>query len=326
MIVARSPLRLSLGGGGTDLKSYYSIEEGYLVAGAINKYVYVAIHEPFINEIILKYSEIENVKNIKEIKHDIFREGLNLYEKDVKKIEITSFADIHAGTGLGSSSTFTNSLIAALFARKNIFLNKEEIARKSCNLEIEILNEPIGKQDQYISAYGGIREFTFKKDGSVKENLIFEDCTEYKEFSDNLVLVYTGTSRSASNILKDQKEKTENLNDEMLKNLNKTKEIGRLSKRLIISKHYEEYGRLMHEHWQNKKRRSKGMSNNQIDEIYNYGLRNGGNGGKVIGAGGGGFILFQSSDTQKLKTMLKKKSLQVVDFEFTNTGTEIIKL
>ena len=308
MIVVRSPLRLSLGGGGTDLKSYYSIEEGFLVAGAINKYVYVAILEPFINEIILKYSDIENVKNIKEIKHDIFREGLNLYEKDIKKIEITSFADIHAGTGLGSSSTFTNSFITALFARKNIFLNEEEIARKSCNLEIEILNEPIGKQDQYISAYGGIREFTFKKDESVEENLIFEDCNEYKEFSDNLVLVYTGTSRSASNILKDQKDKTENLNDEMLKNLNKTKEIGYLSKKLILSKHYEEYGRLMHEHWQNKKRRSKGMSNNLIDEIYDYGLRNGGNGGKVIGAGGGGFILFQSSDTQKLKTMLKKRA------------------
>lgn len=324
MILLKSPLRISLGGGGTDLESFYRIEDGYLVAGAINKFIYIAIHENFSDEIILKYSKFEKNTSLENIKHPIFREALRLYCPNKNNLEITSFADIPSGTGLGSSSTFTNALILGLNKLNGINLDSEQLAQASCNLEINVLNEPIGKQDQYISSYGGIREFTFKKDGKVEQKLVYENLCDAEELEENLVLVFTGKTRSASKILKDQKEKSENTDIEMIENLKKTKKIGLLSKKLLLNKEYKEYGKLMHEHWLNKKKRSAGMSNKLIDDIYEYGLNNGANGGKVIGAGGGGFILFQSDAGQDLKSKFRDKKLNVIDFSFTKNGTEII--
>lgn len=324
MILVKSPLRISLGGGGTDLESFYRNEDGYLVAGAINKYIYIAIHENFSDEIILKYSKFEQIKSLEQIEHPIFREAMRLYSPKKNNLEITSFADIPSGTGLGSSSTFTNALVLGLNEMNGVSLDSEQLAQASCNLEINILKEPIGKQDQYISSYGGIREFTFKQDGKVEQKLIYDKWNDVEELEDNLVLVFTGKTRSASKILKDQKEKSENTDIDMINNLKKTKKIGLLSKRLLLNKEYKEYGKLMHEHWLNKKKRSSGMSSKEIDDIYEYGLKNGANGGKVIGAGGGGFILFQSDQAPDLKTKLLDKKLNVIDFSFTNDGTEII--
>lgn len=326
MIIAKSPLRISLGGGGTDLESFYSREEGFLVAGAINKFIYIAIHENFADEFLLKYSEFEKTKHIEDISHPIFRECLRVFCSEKQNLEITSFADIPSGTGLGSSSTFTNALILALNKINDHNLEPSELAEASCNIEIDILKEPIGKQDQYISAYGGIREFTFRKNGEVQENLIFSNMEDIKALEDNLVLVFTGKTRSAGNILKDQKEKSEKTDQNMINNLKKTKEMGLLSKQLLVSKEFNEFGKLMHDHWMNKKKRSPGMSNKAIDDIYDYGISNGANGGKVIGAGGGGFILFQTQDKKNLEKKLRQQNLRVVDFSFVSKGTEIVNL
>lgn len=326
MIIARCPLRISLGGGGTDLESYYSKREGFLVAGAIDKYIYVAIHRTFEDEIIAKYSQFEKISNYKDIKHPIIKSVLELYASDIRNLEITSFADIPGGTGLGSSSAFTNALIKAMYSVKFDDIGNEELAEKSCYVEIEKLNEPIGKQDQYITALGGVREFTFKQDGSVTNSLVYNDIDDFHEFSSSLVMVYTGSTRSASKILSDQKIKSESMDSEMLNNLDRTKELGRLSLELIQNKDFKGYGKIMHEHWMNKKQRSPGMTSKEIDEIYEYGLASGANGGKVIGAGGGGFILFQTEDKSQLVKKLRESNLRVVDFSFVSQGAEIINL
>ena len=326
MIIVRCPLRISLGGGGTDLESYYSKKEGFLVAGAINKYIYVAIHRTFEDEIIAKYSQLEKTNNYKNLKHPIIKSVLELYAKDLKNIEITSFADIPSGTGLGSSSAFTNALIKAIHSVKFDDINNEKLAEKSCFVEIEKLNEPIGKQDQYITALGGVREFTFKKDGSVINNLVYKDIDDFHEFSSSLVMVYTGSTRSASHILSDQKSKSEAMDSKMLENLDKTKELGRVSLDLIQKKNFSEYGKIMHEHWMNKKKRSPGMTSKKIDNLYDYGIACGANGGKVIGAGGGGFILFQTEDKNHLVTKLRESNLRVLDFSFVSQGAEIVNL
>jgi D-glycero-alpha-D-manno-heptose-7-phosphate kinase len=326
MIIARCPLRISLGGGGTDLKSYYSQREGFLVAGAINKYVYVAIHRTFEDEIIAKYSDYEKTNSFRNLKHPIIRTVLELYANDLNNLEITSFADIPGGTGLGSSSAFTNSLIKAIFATKVDDISNEKLAESSCYVEIEKLKEPIGKQDQFITALGGLRALTFKKDGSVKNKMIYKNIEDFDEFSSNLVMVFTGSTRSASKILSDQKIKSEAMDSEMLENLDKTKALGKLSLKLLQDKDFNEYGKVMHEHWVNKKKRSPGMTSKKIDELYEYGINSGANGGKVIGAGGGGFILFQTEDRNKLIKRLRKSNLRVVNFSFVNQGTEIINI
>lgn len=326
MIIARCPLRISLGGGGTDLESYYSKREGFLVAGAINKYIYVAIHRTFGEEIIAKYSQYEITDSHTKLKHPIIKSVLELYAKDLKNLEITSFADIPGGTGLGSSSAFTNALIKAICSSKFDDISNEKLAERSCYIEIEKLQEPIGKQDQYITALGGVREFTFKKNGDVVNKLVYKNIEDFQEFSSSLVMVYTGTIRSASKILSDQKTKSEAMDDEMMKNLDKTKELGKLSLQLIQNKEFNQYGEAMHEHWVNKKKRSPGMTTQKIDELYEFGIASGANGGKVIGAGGGGFILFQTDDRTNLVKKLKDNSCRVVDFSFVSQGTEIINL
>ena len=326
MIIARCPLRISLGGGGTDLASYYKKNEGFLVAGAINKYIYVALHKTFQEEFIAKYSKIEREESWQLISHPIIHEVFNCFGNNMKNIEITSFADIPGGTGLGSSSAFTNSLIKAVFAANLEDIHNLELAAKSCHIEIDRLGEPIGKQDQYITALGGVREITFMTDDTVKSSLIYSNPDDCRELASNLVMVFTGISRSASSILADQKNKSETDNKEMIENLHKTKLLGIKSAKMLKEKKYDEFGLIMHEHWQNKKARSPGMSQENIDSIYELGLKNGANGGKVIGAGGGGFILFQSSNSGKLKNALRKNNLRVIDFDFVQQGCELINL
>lgn len=324
MILTRSPLRISLGGGGTDLPSYYEAHGGFVLSAAIDKYVYVAVNKPFIDEFILKYSEFERVAELDNIKHPIIRESLRLLFNEKHKVEISTIADIPSGTGLGSSGSFTVGLLKALAMFVNQPLQAESLAQLACRVELDILKEPIGKQDQYIAAYGGITQFEFFPEGLVNSTAINLSQATIHELEDNLLLFYTGTSRSASAILKDQVEKSALQNKEMLNNLHYTKELGFKSKQLLLDGKLNAYGQLMHEHWMHKKSRSGGMSNLEIDSAYETALRNGAVGGKLVGAGGGGFLMFYASDPEKLRAAMGKLGMDEVRFKFDFQGASVV--
>jgi D-glycero-alpha-D-manno-heptose-7-phosphate kinase len=324
MIIVRSPLRISLGGGGTDLPSFYKEHEGQLIAGAIDKYVYVSIIKPFAKGIYLKYSSHETVDDPNDIKHPIIKEFLTMQDLKNPQIEITTLADIPGGTGLGSSGSFTTALIKAFAGFNNKSSSPNEIAELACEIEIEKLNEPIGKQDQYIAAFGGISEFIFHKDDTVTVNPLSISDTTLSNLNENLLLFFTGFSRRAGSILSDQKERTQANSKEMIANLIKTKELGQKFKQYLISGDLESYAGLMDEHMQIKMNRSEGMSNNEINHYYSEGLKNGAIGGKLVGAGGGGFLMFFSNDRQKLRHKMHQLGLQEVLFNFDFDGTKTI--
>jgi D-glycero-alpha-D-manno-heptose-7-phosphate kinase len=324
MIITRSPLRISLGGGGTDLPSYYREHEGFLISAAIDKYIYISVHRPFVEGIFLKYSDLENVKNVNDIKHPIIREVLKFQNLNTPQIEISSMADIPAGTGLGSSGSFTTGLIKALYAHRKRHIHQEELAELACHIEIELLKEPIGKQDQYISAIGGITSFAFHKDNRVISAPVNLSVETLFELEDNLLLFFTGFARSASNILKDQKERSENNDEDMINNLHYVKDLGYRSKMALENGDTNLFGELMHEHWENKKNRSGGMSNSDIDNWYNLAMKNGAIGGKLVGAGGGGFLMFMAKDKARLRKVMKESGLEEVRFKFDFEGTKVI--
>ena len=318
MIITRSPLRITLGGGGTDLPSYYRENGGFLISAAIDKYVYVTVTRPFSPGVYLKYSSIEKVNNVNGVQHPIIRESLKiLINDDTPQIEITTLADIPSGTGLGSSGSFTTALVKALSMHEKKILHTAEIAELACDIEINKLGEPIGKQDQYIAAFGGITCFDFCKDDTVIAKPLNISNDTLFDLEDNLMLFFTGFSRSSGSILKDQKDKSQSNNADMLANLNYVKELGYRS---LVA----DFGGLMHEHWEHKKKRSGGMSNPQIDEWYELGLKNGAVGGKLVGAGGGGFLLFYAEDRNKLRHAMKKVGLEEVRFKFDYEGTKVI--
>jgi D-glycero-alpha-D-manno-heptose-7-phosphate kinase len=324
MIIARSPLRVTLGGGGTDLPSYYRDHEGFLIAAAIDKYVYVTVIKPFQSGIYLKYSEIEHVDTVDDVKHRIMRETLRQFVSDAPQIEITTLADIPAGTGLGSSGSFTTALLRALHAHGRQLVNPRELAEQACHIEINLLGESIGKQDQYIAAFGGITCFHFRRDGTVEASPLTMDEDTHNNLSDNLLMFFTGFSRSASIILKDQDERTRQNDAVMVENLNYVKDLGFRSKRALESGDLNGFGRLMNEHWENKRRRSGGISNPQIDNWYELAVDNGAVGGKLIGAGGGGFLMFYSEDKARLRHVMREAGLVEVRFHFDFEGTKIV--
>jgi D-glycero-alpha-D-manno-heptose-7-phosphate kinase len=324
MIITRSPLRISLGGGGTDLPSYSNEHGGYLIAAAIDKYVYVTVNRPFQEGIILKYSSIERIKQISEVGHPIIREVLRSLNLTTPQIEISSIADIHAGTGLGSSGSFTTALIRALYTHYRLNIHPKELAELACDIEINKLGEPIGKQDQYIAAYGGITEFTFREDGSVSAISLPLSVQTIIDLEDNLVLFFTGISRSASGILADQNSKSLLSDQIMLENLHYIKDLGHRSKDALIKGNTSTFGTLMNEHWEFKKSRSTGMSNKFIDEAYEKALRSGAIGGKLVGAGGGGFLMFYAENKEKLRIAMTELGLEEVRFKFDFEGTRVI--
>src|SRR3954464_10274612 len=264
MIITRSPLRISLGGGGTDLPSYYCNHGGFLIAAAIDKYVYITVHRRFVDGFLLKYSHLEEVETIDEIQHPIIREALKLAGVQERNLEITSMADIPAGTGLGSSGSFTTGLLKALHALKKNLVEPAELAEQACCIELEKLGEPIGKQDQYIAAYGGITSFRFLSDGRVEAAPLAISEETLFNLEDNLLLFFTGYARSASAILKEQDDKSKQADSAMVENLHFTKELGKQSQKALEAGDLEEFARLMDRHWQHKKERSKGMSNVDI--------------------------------------------------------------
>lgn len=324
MIITRSPLRISLGGGGTDLPSYYRQHEGFLISAAIDKYVYITLHDTFQKEVIIKYSQTERVRNIDEIKHPIIHEALKLLDVHSDYFELASLADIPAGTGLGSSSAFTCALLKALHTYKKTFITPDELAKEACHIEIDLLKEPIGKQDQYISAYGGINCFTFCKNDQVKTKELNISKETLYNLEDHLLLFFTGYSRSASNLLKDQDDKSKKNDSSMIENLHFVKELGYKSKIAFENGNLEEFANLMNVHWEHKKQRSQGMSNEHINIWYDIAMKNGALGGKLIGAGGGGFLMFYSTDNKKLRKAMAKEGLQEVRFRFDFDGSRVV--
>jgi D-glycero-alpha-D-manno-heptose-7-phosphate kinase len=324
MIIARSPLRITLGGGGTDLPSYYRGHEGFLVAAAIDKYVYVTVTRPFTPGIYLKYSALERVASVAQVRHPILREALALQELKTPQIEITTLADIPAGTGLGSSGSFTTALLKALHAHRRKLIHPQELAELACHLELERLHEPIGKQDQYIAAYGGLTCFTFHKDDRVTVEPLRVSMDTMFDLEDNLLLFFTGFSRSAAGILQDQQQRSQSSDAEMLNNLHYVKELGLRSRAALECGNLMQFGELMHEHWEHKKRRSGRMSNEQIDEWYRQARRSGAVGGKLVGAGGGGFLMFYATDRNLLRHAMASAGLEEVRFKFDFEGTKLI--
>jgi D-glycero-alpha-D-manno-heptose-7-phosphate kinase len=324
MIITRSPLRLPLGGGGTDLASYYRDHEGFLIAAAIDKYVYITIHQTFVQGLILKYSKLEHVDEIDQLQHPIVREALKLVGVQELNFEIASMADISAGTGLGSSGSFTTALLKALHAQHKNLVHPDELAAQACEIEIDRLGEPIGKQDQYIAAFGGLTCFRFLKDDRVEACPLRIPTETLHDLEDNLVLFFTGFSRSASSILKDQNDKSKEKDSAMISNLNYVKDIGLRTQRAFENGRLEEFAALMNEHWEYKRKRSAGISNGQIDEWYELALANGALGGKLIGAGGGGFLMFYAGDKSKLRHAMTRAGLREVRFRFDFEGTKVI--
>jgi D-glycero-alpha-D-manno-heptose-7-phosphate kinase len=327
MIISRSPVRITLGGGGTDLASYYSKYGGALIAAAIDKYTLVTAHTRFDDDIKLNYSKTEKVQKLEDIKQNIFREGLKLL--NIKKgIELSSLSDMPSSSGLGTSGSFTVALLNALHTYKREFVSQKKLAEEACKIEIEILGEPIGKQDQYISAFGGITSFQFAKDGkvTVKPLKISEEVQD--ELRDNIFLFYTGISRSASNILKEQDTKSKKNESQTIDILHEIKKIGLETKKALERGDTDKLGEYLDMHWNIKKRLSKNISSDLIDERYKLAKKNGALGGKIMGAGGGGFFMFyhNGSNAQKTKFVksLGKKGLTRMRFNFDFEGSKII--
>ena len=322
MIIVRSPLRISIGGGGTDIPSYYKKNEGFFISAAINKYVYVTITEPFQKGIYLKYSQIEKTNNIKKIKHNIIREVLK-DEISKNKIEITTLTDIPAKTGLGSSGSFSTALIKAVYLFNQKKIGRRDLAEKACDIEIKKLKQPSGKQDQYISVYGGISEFSINKNGFVTvKNLKINNETKLN-LEKNLLLFFTGFSRDSSLILNEQNNKTIKNNKEIIQNLDFVKSLGYEIKKSLLKGDCDKFGKLMDEHWKYKLKRSSNMSNQTINEAYDYAIKNGALGGKLIGAGGGGFLLFYTNKPNRLRKAFHKK-FEEVKFKFDYEGVKEI--
>jgi D-glycero-alpha-D-manno-heptose-7-phosphate kinase len=324
MIISRSPLRITLGGGGTDLPSYYRKYGGFLIAAAIDKYVYVTVMRPFTEGIFLKYSQLERVKRVEEVQHPIIREALKLLSFKTPQLEITTLADIPSGTGLGSSGSFTTALLKALFMHRRQLLLPAELAEMACDIEINKLGEPIGKQDQYIAAYGGITCFEFHPDDSVKAYPLPINTDTLFDLEDNLLLFFTGFSRSASEILKDQNERSKQDDPTMLHAMHDVKELGLLSQKALEAGNIREFGALLHEHWEHKRKRSTGMSNPKVDEWYEVARKNGALGGKLVGAGGGGFLMLFADDRKALRQAMAHVGLEEVRFKFDFEGTKVL--
>ena len=324
MIIVRSPLRITLGGGGTDLPSYYRDHEGFLIAAAIDKFVYVTVIRPFAPGIYLKYSKIEHVTEIEDVQHPIVRESLKLFDLGPPQIEITTLADIPAGTGLGSSGSFTTALLRALHAHARSIIHPRELAEQACHIEIDRLGEPVGKQDQYIAAFGGISCFSFRRNGAVDAAPLAIDEEMRYALEDNLLLFFTGFSRSASEILKDQDARTRRNDGAMIDNMHHVKDLGLRSKAALEQGAFDTFGRLMHEHWEHKRKRSGGMSNPDIDRWYDTAMANGAIGGKLIGAGGGGFLMFYAEDKTRLRHAMREAGLAEVRFRFDFEGTKVV--
>ncbi|HTW43288.1 MAG TPA: galactokinase [Solirubrobacteraceae bacterium] len=319
VIFSRAPLRVSLGGGGTDLPSYYREHGGFIVSAAIDKYAYMLTHTTFQRRYRMKYAELEEVEEVGQIRHPILRETL-LRHWCGSPLEIASVADVPAGTGMGSSGAYTVCLLKGLARARCTAITPGELAESACAIEIDVLGEPVGKQDPYVAAHGGICAYTFQPDGRVEVEPLELGASTLRRMRDQLLLFYTGEARAASRMLADQDARSKGREQAMLANLHHTKELGLRSRELLLAGQLEQYAELMHEHWEHKRRRSPGMSDARIDGLYALARRNGVIGGKLVGAGGGGFLLVYTSRPEDTRRAMAAMNAPELAFDFDFSG------
>jgi len=306
------------------LPSYYREFGGFVISAAIDKYVYITLHQTFFEDLIIKYSQLERVKKLDEIQHPLIREALRLADQEASYLEITSMSDIPAGTGLGSSGSFLTALLHALHIHTKTIVPKQQLAEQACHIEIDQLQESVGKQDQYIATFGGITCFEFCPDDTVTVAPLKISNETLANLEDNLVLFYTGYTRSASEILRDQDTRSKRRDSAMVDNLHFVKKLGYESKDCLEAGDLHAFAEIMHTHWEHKKRRSDNMSNDLIDGWYDLARANGALGGKLIGAGGGGFLMFYSEDKTRLRHAMREAGVREVRMRFDFQGTMLV--
>lgn len=322
MIITRTPFRISFAGGGSDFSSYYEEYGGAVLSVTINKYIYLSMH-PFFqeNDFLLKYSKTENVSDVDKIQHKIIK---NIFKKyDIKGVDFNSSADVPAGTGLASSSAFTVGLINLCNAYTDVYMNKEEIAKSACEIEINDLKSPIGKQDQYACSFGGLNFIEFQKNGMVDVEKLYLNLDTYNKLNKNLLMFYTGKSRNSNVILSEQKKNITNCKKQ-INHLHKMVKLAKDLKKELLEGNPTVMGQVLNENWQRKKELANGITTPFIDEAYNVAIKAGAEGGKLLGAGGGGFLLFYVEEQNQNNVRNALKQLKEIDFKFENQGTSII--
>ena len=325
MILVRAPFRVPIGGGGTDLPSYYSKFGGEFISASINRYMYITINRPIVDKLIrVKYTQTEIVTSVKEVRHDLVREALRL-TKIKDSIEINSFADLPAGVGMGSSGSYLVALLKALHTLKREHISDQNLAEEACRIEINKLKRFVGKQDQYIAAFGGITKFKINKNGDVEIRPLPLSASFIRDLENSLLIFYTGIRREEQQILKRQSIKTENNDKRVIDNLHLIKSIGREIEQALIDYDINSFGRLMHKHWTTKRNLSTSISSSRIDQLYELGIKNGALGGKIMGAGGGGFLLFCCPrNKSRLRLAMKNEGLTELFFHFDMEGAKVI--
>jgi D-glycero-alpha-D-manno-heptose-7-phosphate kinase len=326
VILARAPLRISLGGGGTDIPSYYSQHGGFILSAAINKYVYIYLNRPAADTLLrIKYSKYEQVESVSQIQHDLVRPTLELLKID-GNLEIVSMADVPDGTGMGSSGSYLVSLLTALFDFKRERVPTQVLAETACHVEMDLAHHAAGKHDHYLAAFGGITTLEIDTDGKVRVSPLDISLSTAEALRSGTLLYYTGITRKSSGILEQQRADTLSGNSEVIDSLHFTKSLGYRIKDALEAGDLDNYGHLLHEHWQNKKRRSSKISNERIDELYNAARANGALGGKIMGAGGGGFLMLYCPPSAKLEVRraLSAQGVREMAFDFDYDGAKVL--
>ena len=320
MIITKTPFRISFAGGGSDMAVFYEQYGGCVLSTSISKYMYISIHPYFeADKTLLKYSENELVDSYDQIRHSIFRRVLT--DMDIHGVEISSTADVPGGTGLGSSSTFTVGLLNTLYCYKGKYVSKGDLAEMACQVEIEKLGNPIGKQDQYAAAFGGLNFIRFNRDGSVSVEPIMMRKETYKQLEKNLMMFFTGSTRSANTILGQQKKNISQ--SDKARNLLQMCDLAEQMRKSLQSDDISSFGHYLNEGWMLKKELASGISNPAIDEAYELAMKNGALGGKLLGAGGGGFLLFYCPE-ERQKQLKQAIGLPAFDFRFERDGTSVV--
>jgi D-glycero-alpha-D-manno-heptose-7-phosphate kinase len=323
VLITRTPLRVSLGGGGTDLPSYYRRFGGFVVAAAITKYVFIGINRTFTPDYLLKYSELERAREVSEIRHPIIREALYLHPIG-PSLEIVSLADVPGGTGLGSSGAFTVGLLRALHAFQRQPVSPSAVAEEACHIEIDRLGRAVGKQDQYIAAHGGLTTLELSPEGQVRVSPLRVSIQTLYQLGERLLLFSTGRTRDASTVLEAQRARSEREDPAMLGNLRSVAAIGRLIAEALESGDLDEFGSLLDEHWRRKRERAGGTSDPELDRLYDIGRVSGALGGKVVGAGGGGFLMFYTKEPAAVREAMGAAGLPEMRFGFDFDGSTVI--
>ena len=323
MLITRTPLRITLGGGGTDLPSYYEEHGGMVLSAAINKHIYISVNRTFTDDYFLKYSQLERVDKVAQIEHPIMREVLSAHDIG-PSVEIVSTADIPAGTGLGSSGSFTVGLLKAVHAVQRNHVSASDLAREACEVEIDQLGRTVGKQDQYIASFGGITRFDFNPDGSVDVQPARVSTDTLHDLEQHLLMFFTGYSRAADEVLAEQVTRSKAGDKEITDNLHFVKDLGERSVAALEADRSDLFAELMHEHWEVKKRRSASMSNPRIDHLYQAARDNGAIGGKLVGAGSGGFLMFYAEDTRRLRAAMREEGLTELRFGVDPAGSTVL--